>query len=55
MITRTNIGTLTAIAIAIMIAIAPMTTNIKQQSALLSSALAIATGRRTVATISLKS
>ncbi len=43
---RSNVGTLTAIAIAI----APTTTNAERQSA-----PAVATGRMTVATISLKS
>jgi hypothetical protein len=46
-----DIGTLIAIGIAIV----PMTTNVERQSALASSALAIATGRMTVTTISLKS
>ncbi len=43
-IARSNINTLTAIAIAI----APTVTNIEQRSILVSSAPAIATGRMTV-------
>jgi hypothetical protein len=50
-IARSNIGTSTAIAIAIV----HMTTNAGRQSTLVSSALVIATGRMTVTTISLKS
>jgi hypothetical protein len=51
MIARSNIGTSTAIAIII----AFRTTNAKQQSTLILSAPAIATERKTIATISLKS
>jgi hypothetical protein len=50
-IARSNVGTLTAIATAIALAMM----NIKWQSALVSSAPAIATGRMTVVTINLKS
>jgi hypothetical protein len=48
-IAMNDIYTLTAIAIA------PTTTNVKRRSALVSSTPDIATGRTTVATISLKS
>ncbi len=51
MIVRSNIGTSTAIVIAI----APTMTKVKRQSTLMSSAPAIMTGRTTVVTISLKS
>jgi hypothetical protein len=47
-IARSNVDTLTTIAIA------PTTTNIKRQSALVLSTLDILTGRMTIATISLK-
>jgi hypothetical protein len=51
MIARSDIGTLTAIAILI----APTTTKVEWQSALVLSALIIATGKTTAVTISLKS
>jgi hypothetical protein len=50
-IAMSDIGTLIAIATTI----APTMTNVKQQSALVLSTTVIATGRMTVATISLKS
>jgi hypothetical protein len=50
-IARSNIGTSTTIATVI----APATTNVEWQSTIVLSAPAIATGRMTVATISLKS
>ncbi len=51
MIARSNVGTSNVIVIAI----ALRTMNTKRRSTLVSSALAIATGRMTVATISLNS
>jgi hypothetical protein len=50
-IATSNVGTSTMITTAIM----PTMANVERQSTLVSSAPAIATGRTTVATISLKS
>jgi hypothetical protein len=50
-IAMNDVDTLTGIVIAIV----PTTMNVKRQSALVSSTPTIATGRMTVATISLKS